>query len=278
MAPPGSALSAATTVAAVLGSPVRHSRSPQIMNAAFAACDLDWAFAAFEVQESELRDAIAGVRALRFGGVSVTMPLKRAVRDLVDRLESDATALESVNCLWWDDATLVGASTDGEGFVRSLHDAGHDPAGLRAVVLGAGGAARAVIRALAGAGAAQVVVVNRTPEAAERAAALAGEVGMVGSHEHVGDAELVVNATSLGMAGTDGAGLLPVSAELLRSEQIVVDLVYHPQQTPLLEAAAAAGAIGIDGLGMLVHQAALAFERWTGLTAPITAMRTAAER
>jgi shikimate dehydrogenase len=171
--------------------------------------------------------------------------------------------------------------------LRSLTtETGADPAGAACVVLGAGGAARAVVRALADAGAARVVVVNRTPDRGTGAAALAGAVGsaLPGAEgaavaAAVRSADLVVNATSVGMAGGGGeAGTLPLDPADLRSGQVVADLVYQPRETALLAAAAAAGATPLGGLGMLVHQAAEAFELWTGRPAPVAVMRAAAER
>ena len=170
---------------------------------------------------------------------------------------------------------LLGDSTDGDGFLDSLRlDHGVDVSGLRTVVIGAGGAARAVVLALARAGAAEVAVVNRTPTRAEAAAALAGAAGrVVGSTGMVperaprsGTADLVVNATPVGMDGVAGIGpgSLPVDPSRLRPGQVVVDLVYRPLVTPLLRAAADRGARPVDGLGMLVHQAAHQFRRWTG--------------
>lgn len=269
-------VSATSTVAAVLGSPVRHSRSPLIMNSAFREVGLDWIFVAFEVERSVAEPAIAGVRALKLGGVSVTMPLKDAVCDLVDRLEPEAELLRSVNCISWEDGQLIGANTDGAGFIASLKASEVDVSGARVVVVGAGGAARSVILAASSAGADSVVVVNRTRSSAEAAASLAGARGMVGDPSAVADADIVVNATSIGMDGTDSAGEEVLPPGLLRPGQVVVDLVYNPLVTPLLQRAGAAGATAIDGLGMLVHQAALAFERWTGSAPPLDAMDRAA--
>jgi shikimate dehydrogenase len=169
---------------------------------------------------------------------------------------------------------LVGHNTDGDGFVDALRaDAGVDPEGRRVAVVGAGGAARSVVEALGRAGAADVAVVNRTPDRAAAAAALAGSVGRVGTRADLTAAELVVNATSVGM-GTDE---LPFDVGLLRVGQVVADLVYLPMQTALLRGAAAAGAQVVDGLGMLIHQAARQFTLWTGVEAPVAAMRSAAE-
>lgn len=263
-----------TRIAGVIGQPVRHSLSPAIHNAAYDACGLDWVYVAMEVASGTVPEALAGMRALGIAGLSVTMPHKEAVFEAVDELTPAARAMRAVNCVHLDGGRLVGYNTDGDGFVDSLRaDAGVDPSGMRVTVLGAGGAARSVIEALARSGAAEVAVVNRTPDRAADAAALAGAVGIVGTSSSVATADLVVNATSVGMGSDD----LPVDSSLLRAGQIVADLVYHPIDTALLRAARSAGARSVGGLGMLVHQAARQFTLWTGMTAPVAAMRAAAE-
>jgi len=271
-----SAPTARTRVAGVIGDPVRHSLSPALHNAAFAATGIDGVYVAFEVREGDVPAALAGVRALGLLGLSVTMPHKEAVARAVDRLDPEAAALDAVNCVVRDpDGALVGANTDGPGFVASLVvDHGVALDGRRCVVLGAGGAARAVVRSLADAGAGEVVVVNRTAATGERAAALAGRRGRLGTPADVAGADVIVNATPVGMG--EGAGRLPCDPDLLRAGQVVADLVYQPLDTALLQAARAAGAVAVDGLGMLVHQAALAFRRWTGVDPPVAAMRAAA--
>ena len=268
----------ATRLAAVIGSPVRHSRSPAILNAAFRAAGIHWAFLAFEVVEAEAAAAVGAMRSLGLGGLSVTMPLKEAVIPALDGLSEDAAALRAVNCVAWDGDRLVGHNTDGAGLVRSLSvDHGIEVAGRSCVVLGAGGAARSVVRSLARAGAASVSVVNRTPERAEVAAALADGVGRVAHPDAIESADLVVNATSVGMgANGDDQGPSPVAEGLLHEGQVVVDLVYLPLRTPLLAQAEAAGARPVDGLGMLVHQAAISMEHWTGVRADVGVMREAA--
>lgn len=264
-----------TSLAAVIGSPVRHSRSPAIHNAAFRALGLDWTYLAFDVAAGDASRAIDAMRALGLGGLSVTMPHKDAVVDLVDELTDDARRLGAVNCVTPRSGRLIGDNTDGAGFIASLADAGVSVGGRSCVVLGAGGAARAVILALARSGAASVTVVNRTAARAEQAAALAGRVGRVGTADEVAGADLVVNATSVGMGGSTDT---PFDVALLRTDPpaVVADLVYVPLETPLLAAASAAGAVTVDGLGMLVHQAAVAFESWTGVAAPVDVMRAAA--
>lgn len=267
---------AGTTVAAVIGHPVRHSRSPAIHNAGFAAAGLDWAFMAFDVAAGRGRAAVEAMRTLGLGGLSVTMPLKDEVAAAADGLAPAASALGAVNCLAWEGERLVGHNTDGDGFVASLRAVDVDPAAHSVAVVGGGGAARAVVDALRRAGSEKIVVVNRSADKAAAAAALAGDVGSVGSIEAIAEVSLVVNATSVGMDGTVSAGELPFETEILRSSQVVVDLVYAPRETRLLALADAVGCTTVGGLGMLVHQAAAAFELWTGVSAPIDTMWAAA--
>jgi shikimate dehydrogenase len=218
------------------------------------------------------------MRALGIEGLSVTMPHKTAIAGAVDRLSPTARALGAVNTVVRDGTELVGESTDGAGFLDALRlDHGFDPDGRRCLVLGAGGAARAIVLALASAGAAAIVVVNRTPARAEAAARLAGSRGRVGLVEEVSEADLVVNATPVGMAGGEPGALPgPVDPARLGPGQVVVDLVYHPLRTPLLDAAADRGADAVDGIGMLVHQAGHALRLWTGQKPPLRVMIEAA--
>jgi shikimate dehydrogenase len=282
-------ISGTTRVAGVIGWPVRHSLSPALLNAAFDAVGVDWVYLAFEVPEGGAGPAVAAMRSLGLGGLNVTMPHKAAVHDAVDERTPVAAALGAVNTVFWRGDHLVGDNTDGAGFVDALRlDAGVDPAGRRCVVVGAGGAGRAVARALGEAGAADVSVVNRTSAPAARAAALVGAVGRVGTHADIAAADVVVNATPIGMLGSGAASssatsssgepALPLDPASLRGGQVVVDLVYHPEVTPLILAAGEHGAVAISGLGMLVHQAAHAFRRWTGEDPPIDVMRAAARR
>jgi shikimate dehydrogenase len=274
--------SAASSVVGVIGDPVRHSLSPLLHNAAFDALGLDWVSVAFAVPPGAVADALAGMRALGVVGLSVTMPHKSDAAALVDECSDVARRLGVVNCITLSAGRLVGDSTDGAGFVAALRrGSAFDPSGRRCLVVGAGGAARAVVMALAEAGADEVVVVNRTPAHAREAAALAGGAGRVGTADDIAHAELVVQATPVGMAGgaagDDGLGLA-FDPDLLHGGQLVADLVYHPMVTPLLSAARARGAHTMGGLGMLVHQAALAIEKWTRAPAPAEAMWAAAER
>jgi shikimate dehydrogenase len=264
----------ATRVAGIIGDPVSHSRSPAIHNAAFASLGLDWVFVAFTVPKGAARQALDGVRALDIAGLSVTMPHKTEAARACDRLTPTAAALGAVNTVVARERVLLGDSTDGEGLVRSLRDEGVDPSGARVVVLGAGGAARAIVHAL-GAGGASVVVAARRRDAATAAAALAPGATAIGFEqveEMVVASDVVVNATPLGMRGEAP----PFPPDALIGRRLVLDTVYHPDETPLLVEARARAVPCANGLGMLVHQAAIAFESFTGVTAPLEVMQAAA--
>lgn len=264
-----------TRVAAVIGSPVRHSLSPVIHNAAFVDGGLDWVYTAFEVVPGAAVAALAAMRALGIAGLSVTMPHKDDVAAAVDVLDPAASALGTANTVVLQpDGRLAGYSTDGAGFVASLYEAGVDPDGMNVAVLGAGGAARAVIDALTRSGAAHIAVVNRSADRADVAVALAGDRGSVGGAADITTADLIVNATSIGMGSLD----TPCDLDLLRAGQVVADLVYHPLETAFLAAARARGATTVDGLGMLVQQAVLQQELWTGRRPNPAVMRAAAEQ
>ncbi len=270
-----SSIRGSTRVAAVIGHPVAHSLSPALHNAGFASLGEDWVFAAFDVAPGDAPAALRAMRVLGLGGLSVTMPHKQAVATAVDRLDASAAALGAVNTVSVAaDGALVGHSTDGAGFVASLAAAGHAAAGRRFCILGAGGAARSIVDALARAGAERIAVVNRTPSSAEAAAALADGRGVVGGPGDIRDAEIVVNATSVGM----GSDHVACDTALLHRGQVVADIVYHPRRTALLAAAELCGAVTVDGLGMLVHQAALQQRCWLGRLPDTAAMAAAAER
>jgi len=270
-------ITGATRVAGVIGDPVRHSKSPALHNAAYRALGLDWVFCAFEVADGDAPAALDAARALGLVGLSVTMPHKAAAAARCDELTPNAAALRSVNTVTvLPDGKLAGDSTDGEGFLRSLAEAGVTVTDRNALVLGAGGAARAVVQALGSAGA-RVVVTARRADAAADAAELAGGSALDWTDRlsAAADADVVVNATPVGMAADPAS---PLPAAVLSPAHVVVDLVYEPLETRLLAAARERGARTVAGIGMLVHQAALQVERWSGRPAPIDAMRAAVSR
>lgn len=264
-------------IAAVIGSPVTHSLSPAIHQAAFDAAGVSWTYTAFDITDAAA--ALSAMRLLGLAGLSVTMPLKEDVAQAVDRLDPAAQVLNSVNTVSWDGGELVGSSTDGAGFVASLAAAGVAVDGAEISVIGAGGAARSVIDALGRAGAADITVLNRTRVRAEYAASLS-KAASVGIVSDITRADIVINATSVGMGvSIDDATDLDMACDpaLLRSGQVVADLVYHPLETAWIRAAADIGATTVDGLGMLVQQAALQQLQWLGTMPDTTAMRIAAE-
>jgi len=261
----------ATRLAAVIGDPGRHSRSPAIHNAAYAASGLDWVFVALEVAEGRGFDAVRALPVLGIAGLSVTMPHKADAARACDELTADATALEVVNTVVLrPDGSLWGDSTDGEGLLRSLAGTGLDVGGRSVLVVGAGGAARASVLALGRAGARVTVAARRSNTATAAAGLSPGAEVVALDAVKGGDFEVVINATPLGMGGE------PLPIDPPGTGQWAVDLVYHPAVTPFLAAAEAAGAEVVGGIGMLVHQAALGFEAMTGHPAPLEAMQAAA--
>ncbi|MDP9296789.1 MAG: shikimate dehydrogenase [Actinomycetota bacterium] len=260
----------------VIGWPVEESLSPLIHNTAFIALELDWVYIPLPVEPGRLAEALGGLTALGFAGANVTMPHKTEVADLVSDLSEDAIRLRAVNTLVSTPSGLEGHNTDAPGFGRFLsEDAGFEPAGRSALLFGAGGAARACGLSLARAGMTEITVAVRDASKAEGIRhALNGLhthltiVGFEGASNLVPD--LVVNATPLGASGEE----LPIP--VLGPESVVVDLLYRPALTPLQASAKKAGAAAFGGLGLLLHQAALSFELWTGQPAPLAAMSAAA--
>ena len=266
-----------TEVAAgVIGYPVRHSLSPAICQAAFDELGLDWTYAAFEVAQGDAGRALDHMRNRGMAGLSVTMPHKADVAAAVDELSAAAAVLGAVNCVARDGDRLIGHNTDGAGFCDALLADGVELAGIGCAVLGAGGAARAVVAELARRGVGEVAVIARRPDRAASAAQLAGSAGTTASLADIGQYRLIVNATPVGMAETTGAGNLPLDPDLLHPGLHVAELVYNPLQTPLLAECNRRGVPASTGVGMLVHQAAHAVRIWTGAEPPVNAMTTAA--
>lgn len=261
-------ITGATRVAAVVGWPIEHSRSPAMLNAAFAAAAIDAVMIPIGVPPEGFAEVVAGLRAQRALGASVTLPHKLAAAALCEELSPAAHAVGAVNCLGFDGGRVVGHNTDEAGFVDALLGAGFDPLGKRCVVLGAGGAARAIAYALRGAREIQIFArrevawwKTRPWQPAEL-------------RDGFARADLVVDCTSAGLAGDDAAFCDGLPLDALAPAAWVATLVYH-RTTGLLERAAARGHSTLDGRGMLVHQAARAFTIWTGAAAPISTMTQA---
>lgn len=267
----------AQSFAGVIGWPLATSLSPAIHGAALRRLGFDWVYLRFPVPPEQLGGAVAGLRALGAIGANVTIPHKETVIEHLDDVSGDAAAVGAVNTIQRVGHRLVGHNTDVDGFREFVAgDAGIRVAGATAVVLGSGGAARAVVRALDDLGAREITIVARS---SERGAALTELVGGAAARvedwdaarDIAGSAELVVNATPVGGAGDD-----PVAGTEWHRGQVVVDLVYTPPVTPLMEAARSAGAEAWGGLGMLVRQAAASLRIWTGQYPPLEVMSAAA--
>ena len=276
-----------TVLTGIIGWPVSHSLSPAMHNAAFASEGLDMAYVPLPVAPARVEAAVAGLRALGFRGVNVTMPHKAAVLPLLDWIDGDARGIEAVNTIVVEPGELRGYNTDVGGFVAALREVVPEPlTGAGALVLGAGGVARAAVLGLARLGVARCTVAARTPARGEDlvrllqplAAGTRFTVLAFGELEAavVREADILVNATPLGM---DEALKVPrVLVDNILRDHIVYDVVYGQRPTMPLEQARALGARAIDGLAMLVCQAALSFELWTGRPAPREVMRSAARR
>ncbi|MDR4308839.1 shikimate dehydrogenase [Chelatococcus sambhunathii] len=259
--------------AVVLGWPVRHSRSPMIHGHWLKTYGIAGSYEHAEVPPEAFPDFVRRFEAEGIVGGNVTIPHKEAAFALVDEADPEAAALGAVNTLWRQGGKLYGANTDGLGLLANLDAGAPGWEGDRsvAVVLGAGGAGRSVVRALAGRGFDRIVVANRTALRAEAVAALAGSAGLAIGYDELWrwlpEAKLLVNSTSLGMTGKDP---LDVHIGELPEDAVVNDLVYVPLETGLLAAARANGNRTVDGLGMLLHQAVPGFERWFGVRPEVT--------
>lgn len=277
-------ITARTTLFVIVGDPIGHSLSPAMQNAALQAAGIDGLYVPWRVKAAGLPAALEALRWMEnFGGANITIPHKEQAVSLVDEVSPEAASVGAVNTIVARRGRLVGANTDGRGFLRSLQeDGGFVPRGRQAAILGAGGAARAVAWSLAEAGIAEVLIVNRTVERAESLASLVGQrhgISAIGLglgdpriSRRVADCPLVVNTTSVGLSPSDPP---PIDPALLRPGMLVFDLIYRPPETALLREARVRGCQVLGGLGMLLYQGALAFELWTGRKPSEEAMRTA---
>ena len=273
-----------TRIVGVIGDPIEHSRSPQMHNAALAKAGLDYVYVPFHVRPDDLADAIAGFKAVNVVGINVTLPHKQAVIQYLTSISREAELVGAVNTLTFLEDGIHGDNTDAPGVLKALEENGNMsvPVGENVVVLGAGGSARAVVVALALAGVASITIANRT---VERAISLAEEMqqktGIPMQGMGLADARLPAAVRrSLLLINTATASMDPtqpllVSVDWLQPNTIVYDIVYTPPVTPLMKAAAEHGCQTLGGIGMLVHQGAIAFEKWTGVTPCTETMRNA---
>jgi shikimate dehydrogenase len=274
----------------ILGWPVEHSRSPALHSAAFRARGLEAQYVCFPVHPDDVADAVRGLKALGVRGANVTVPHKEAVIPWLDSVTPEARAIGAVNTIVREVDRLVGHNTDAPGLARSLDDAGVELSGARVLVLGAGGAARASVVGLAQRGASRIVIAARRSEQAEilvRDLAVtcgdtvlaATDLGRESLTRELRETTLLVQSTSATLASSpDAAGFAAsLAIELLPEQATVIDLVYRPRVTTVLARAKERGLRAVDGLGMLLHQGALAFELWTHMPAPLEVMRATLE-
>lgn len=276
-----------TKVYAILGQPIRQTLSPVMYNAAFSALGYKGVYIACAVPENGLAEAVQGIRALNIRGGNVTIPFKEKIIPYLDGVTAEARLIGAVNTLFWEQDKLLGANTDGAGFLKALQQI--EPDVLKfpgAVILGAGGAARAVAVTLALAGLKEIFIVNRDKG---KATSLVATLTGLGCSAQVIEWEnpmlteiltrlpLLINTTPLGMAPAD-QGLPPLNYSGLSSQHLVVDLIYKPGETLFLQKAKAQGCRTMNGLGMLLEQGVLSFRLWSGQEAPATVMAKALER
>lgn len=274
-----------TKVCALIGDPVEHSLSPLIQNAAFQACSLDYVYVTFRVRKDNLEKAIAGVRELGIAGLNVTIPHKVEVIKYLDRLDPVALMIGSVNTVVNENGTLTGYNTDASGFLEPLTTRGIELEGKNVVMLGAGGAARAVSFMLVNGGG-NLTILNRTRGRAEELAkgiksslkknANVLEMSNENLKTAISKADILVNTTSAGMS--PAVNETPVPSELLQRGLVVYDIIYNPAETRLIREAKEKGAETLNGAEMLCWQGALAFEKWTGYKAPVNLMRRELEK
>jgi len=273
-------ISGKTQVCGIIGDPIEHTMSPVMHNAAFQKLGLDFVYLPFRVKKEALSGAVDGVRTLNIKGLNVTIPHKVAIIPFLDKLDPLAEKIGAINTIVNDGGVLTGYNTDATGFLQALLEQGVEPEGKTTVILGAGGASRAISFILAERGAHLVILnrqVSRAEELAQRIAQVfekditALTLGEENLAKVLAKADILVNTTSVGM--NPDIDKTPVPAGLLKPGLIVFDIVYNPVQTRLLKEAEAAGAKTINGLDMLVWQGAMAFEKWTGQKAPFDLMK-----
>jgi shikimate dehydrogenase len=267
-----------TILFGVIGDPIRHSKSPIMLNRAFLEKGINGVYAAFHVSPSQLEQAITGIRGLGFRGLNVTIPHKVEVMAFLDEVHEGARAAGAVNTIVNDNGRLIGYNTDGIGYVRSLkEEVQPDLSGKKIVVLGAGGAARGILWALSQEKPASILLANRTEEKAQELAASftpelrISAIPWSSLREACGNADVVINTTSVGMSPNIDA--VPIDATWLKPGSIASDLIYNPLKTAFLQQAEGHGCRIHSGLGMFIYQGAYAFEYWTGQPAPTSAMR-----
>jgi len=268
-----------TRLTGLIGYPVGHSISPIMHNTAFEYLGLDYAYLAFEIKKDDLKSGIEAMKTLGVAGFNVTMPLKESILPLLDDVSREVELIGSVNTVMLDDGRLIGYNTDGKGYIRSLEDENILVPGKRILIAGAGGAARSIAVQLALEGVDEIIIANRTLDKGEEICQIINKnipsckSKTIGYDEErlksvLNNTDVFINCTSLGMFPNEDKSIIN-SPVLLHSDLIVSDIIYHPRKTKLLKMAESIGCKTINGIGMIIHQGALAFKIWTGHDMPI---------
>lgn len=274
-----SRISGTTQLIGIIATPIRHSISPKMHNAAFSKLGLDYAYLAFDIEQSQLEDSVKGLKAIGARGFNVSMPYKTAIIEYLDELSPTAKLCQAVNTVVNENGKLVGHMTDGSGLIRSLQDEGYDIRGKKVTVIGCGGAGKAIQIQAALDGVSELSIFNRSAERGQQV------VDLINKHtnckatfyhlndelalkEQLADSYLLINATSIGMAELEGQSFISDSS-VLHPGLIVCDIIYNPRKTKLLQQAEEAGCKVMNGVGMIIYQGAEAFKLWTGEEMPI---------
>lgn len=273
-----------TRVVGIFGNPIEQTMSPYMHNAAFEALSLPWCYLPFNINHSDLEASVRSIIPLGINGVNITIPFKMKVIPFLDKLDRHAGLIGAVNTIEVSEGKLIGHNTDGSGFIKAFNEEIDLPiSGRRFLIIGAGGAARAAVFALAEEGAGEIIIINRTIEKGKvladdmRKTFLSLKISVMefntyGMNNLITDGDVIINTTSVGMKSSDP---LIIPPDILKPSMVVCDLIYNPPETPLLRGARKAGIRFMNGLGMLLYQGALSFEIWTGLKAPVGVMREA---
>jgi shikimate dehydrogenase len=277
------AINGKTRVCAIIGDPVEHSLSPVMHNAAFKKLGLNLVYVAFTVTARELKDAVLGAKSLGLRGLNVTMPHKNAVMNYLDEVDATAKAIGAVNTVLNNNGKLVGYNTDGKGAMIALQESGVYLEEKKLLLLGSGGAAKAIAYQAAQ-DVEELVILNRTPEKAEQLAEMlrmsfgakvkGGPLSSEVLKEELPTTDILVNSTSVGMHPDVDSS--PVPSDLMHSDLSVMDIIYNPLETKLVKDAKVAGAKVVSGVEMLIYQGAVAFQIWTNCPAPVDVMKSAA--
>lgn len=272
-------ISGTTQLIGIIATPIRHSISPKMHNAAFSKLGLDYAYLAFDIDQSQLEDSVKGLKAMGARGFNVSMPYKTAIIEYLDELSPAAKLCQAVNTVVNENGKLIGHMTDGSGLIRSLQDEGYDIRGKKVTVIGCGGAGKAIQIQAALDGVAELSIFNRSARRGQQV------VDLINKHtkckatfynlndelalkEQLADSYLLINATSIGMAELEDQSFISDST-ILHSGLIVCDIIYNPRKTKLLQQAEEAGCKIMNGVGMIIYQGAEAFKLWTGEDMPI---------